>query len=509
MDGASSKYRLWRWDVVLIAGAFALVLALHFTPIERLFGRWLRFDEAYSHGLFVLGVTLFLLYRVLGRHRFPLAPSVTGLVLAALTALSVALADIVNILILQQLGVVFLWWALVVAGLGWRAGLKLAVPIGFLYYAVPIWDYLTRPLVNAAVVVNDFLLGFMGIHFRVDGVYIQLLDVGTFEVADGCSGLRYLVVALTLTTLFSALNFSRLREWVVLHATAVVMALLVNWVRIFVIILAGYHTDMQSSLIAEHELFGWVLFAVALLPFFYFANRLANRSPEQAWGDAAMPESRKPSATRTAVILPLAIVLVAAPHLALTLGAAQGGAAFHLSAPEEIGAYQRQPQTSDGLWNPIMRGPDLVVRETYVPADGAGPPVHLGVWYYGDQRQDRELVQFSNRVVDGNEWRVEQRLRNPGELKGWSVLVVRHRYLNQRRAVAMSYNVAGRWVDDEIAVKANMLRGAFAGRRDGALVTVNSPCEQPDCEETVQMLTDVVHQYIVPVTERAVAGGGS
>ncbi|MCC5813106.1 MAG: exosortase, partial [Ectothiorhodospiraceae bacterium] len=244
MEGASSTYRYWRWDVAVIASALLLVIALHAEPVTRLFNRWLRFDEAYSHGLFVLGVTGFLLYRVLRHSRFPLNPSPSGMVLAVLTALVITTADVINILIVQQVGVVFLWWTIAVAILGWHAGLRLAIPIGFLYYAVPVWDYLTRALVNAAVVVNDFLLGFMGIHFRVDGVYIQLLDVGTFEVADGCSGLRYLVVALTLSTLFSALNFSRVREWLLLHAAAIGLALLVNWVRIFVIILAGYQTDM-------------------------------------------------------------------------------------------------------------------------------------------------------------------------------------------------------------------------------------------------------------------------
>ncbi|MCH8506722.1 MAG: exosortase, partial [Ectothiorhodospiraceae bacterium] len=440
----------------MIASAFLLVIALHAEPVTRLFNRWLRFDEAYSHGLFVLGVTVFLLYRVLRRHQFALQPSVLGVGLAALTAFAITLADVINILILQQLGVVFLVWAIAVALLGWRAGLRLAVPIGFLYYAVPIWDYLTRPLVNAAVVINDFLLGFMGIHFRVDGVYIQLLDVGTFEVADGCSGLRYLVVALTLSTLFSALNFSRAREWIYLHAVAITMALLVNWVRIFVIILAGYHTDMQSSLIEEHELFGWVLFAVALLPFFLFANRLANRSPEPGGHGEPATTQERVKAARAGVVAAVMVVLVATPNLFLTGATAAGSPSMTFSAPDALGGYERRSQDNDGLWNPVMRGPDVVVRETYAPSSGEGAPLHLGIWHYADQRQDRELVQFSNRVVDGNEWRVEQRIRNPGDLGGWSLLVVNHRYLNQRRVVAMSYNVAGRWVDDDIAVKANM-----------------------------------------------------
>ncbi|MCP1677139.1 exosortase [Natronocella acetinitrilica] len=474
---------LLRPDLTVLIGGFLLVLALHWAPLERLFQRWLRFDEAYSHGLFVFGASLFLLYRVLKHRQFGLQPSVLGIALAAFTALAISLADVVNIQILQQMGAVFLWWAIAVAMLGWRAGWNLAIPIGFLYYAVPMWDYLTKPLVGAAVVVNDILLGFMGIHFRVEGVYIYLLDVGAFEVADGCSGLRYLVVALTLSTLFSALNFSRAREWIILHLVAIAMALLVNWVRIFWIILAGYQTDMQTSLIDDHEMFGWILFAVCLVPFFFIANRLANGSPEPSLGVPA-PQPAHAMAKKSITATALLAGLVALP-VWLIGGASAAAEQRTLVAPERLGDYVLAPHIEDTLWNPIMQRTDQVLRASYVHPDSSDQRMHLGIWYYNPQRQNHELVQFGNRPINTDDWRV---VDQETDRNGWRYVVVHHRYIQEHRIVALGYLVNGDWTQGGLQVKLQMLRTAFSRHNFGALVSLSMVCDTDACRAERELL---------------------
>lgn len=484
-----------RWDAVAVAAALLLAIVAATAPLQTLFSRWLKFDEAYSHGLFVLGITLFLLYRVLRDRHFLLAPSISGIILAGLTATAIAMADVINIQILQQMGAVFLWWAIIAAMLGWRAALHCLIPVGFLYYAVPFWDYLAMPLQLLAVVINDALLGLLGIHFRVDGVFIQLLDIGTFEVAHGCSGLRYLVVALTLATLFSALNLSRVRDWVLLHAVAIGLALLVNWVRIFVIILVGYESRMESALIHQHELFGWILFLFALAPFFYIANRLANNAPppRPPERDARVTSG---SGTRSQVGIGLAVLVavVIGPVIYLA-GPKAATETAELQPPMRLGTLERQPLPRPNVWSPIMHRVDQVVNETYQQADGA--VLDLGIWYYASQRQGHELVQYGNRIHDPTEWRIEQRQAAPG---GWSMAVLSNRYFSDHRVIATSYYVAGRWASSELAVKAHLLRGAFTGRRDGALVALTMRCPEASCDESKADLLRLLAEQELPGT---------
>ena len=496
-----SDNKTFRWDLAVIAGALLLLTATFTAPLEVLLGRWLRFDEAYSHGLFVFVASLFLVGRVLWRNHFPPAPSVIGIVLAGLTAVAIALADVVNIQILQQMGAVFLWWAIVVALLGWRAGLRLAIPIGFLYYAVPVWDYLTTPLVQAAVMANDFLLGLRGIHFQVDGVFIHLLDVGTFEIAGGCSGLRYLVIALTLATLFSTLNLSRIRDWIILHSAAIVMALLVNWMRIFVIILMGYESRMKTGLIDDHEFFGWVLFAVALTPFFYLANRLMNRSPPPV---PPTGETRSIGAGLPSVLLGcVAIVaIVVAPALYLS-GPGVAAGETTLEAPEQLVDWKPQPVSRSSPWEPRMRHTDTVIRKTYMhPEAGEDKRFDLGIWYYARQEQGSELVQYGNRLYDRDEWTLSQRIDGPGEQKGWTALVLHSRYYAETRLVTYAYYVAGRWTSRELMVKANMLRASLTRDTSGALVAVEMPCEAANCAVEQERLADMFQAGLIPEIER-------
>ena len=494
MSAISTPVRnLLRWDALAIAAGLLLVLLTFTTPLEALLHRWLRFDEAYAHGLFVFGATLFLIFRVLRTQHFILIPNAGGIILAGLTATAIALADVVNIQILQQMGAVFLWWAIVVALLGWLAGLHLALPIGFLYYAVPFWDYLTTPLVQAAVIANDFLLGLRGIHFDVDGVYIHLLDIGTFEIADGCSGLRYLIIALTLATLFSILNLSRVRDWIILHSAAIAMALLVNWVRIFVIILMGYETRMQSSLIHQHELFGWVLFAIALIPFFLLANRLMNRSPEPG-----LPaRGRQTQTSRTTVLkggvsLLAMVTLVMGPPTYLS-APPRAGDTTGITAPERLADWQRSPEAGFTPWEPQMRRTDAVIRETYrLPNDEQATAFNLGIWYYARQDQGSELVQYGNRLYDHRDWMARDLRRVQLQQGDWAIVILDHRQYRDTRVLAYSYHVAQRWTSRELMVKANMLRGAFTRDNSGALVVLETNCDRNDCAVEADQLERVL-----------------
>jgi exosortase/archaeosortase family protein len=97
------------------------------------------------------------------------------------------------------------------------------------------------------------------------------LPSGTIYIADGCSGLRYLTVALLMGYTLILINHYRLAGIVSTIALAIILGLAANWLRIYLLVLIGYHTEMQSSLMRDHETFGWVVFACILIPSIYFA----------------------------------------------------------------------------------------------------------------------------------------------------------------------------------------------------------------------------------------------
>src|SRR5690606_28122981 len=162
----------------------------------------------------------------------------------------------------------------------WKQARLLIVPIGFLYFAIPFWDYLSMPLQLITVAVNEVGFRLTDISAEIEGVFVHLPGIGTFEVAHGCSGLRYLIVGLTLTTLFGYLNYDQWSLRFILIALGLLLSLVANWIRVFIIIYAGYKTNMESSLIEDHDMFGWWVFAATLVPLFWVANTLARKGRE-------------------------------------------------------------------------------------------------------------------------------------------------------------------------------------------------------------------------------------
>jgi len=114
---------------------------------------------------------------------------------------------------------------------GWRQLVPFIVPVGVLFFAIPVWDFISWPLQLITTSVNQVLLGPFGVEFEVEGVFIYLIGVGAFEIAHGCSGLRYLLVGMTLSFLYGELNYRRWSSRIMLAVVGVLFSLLANWIR--------------------------------------------------------------------------------------------------------------------------------------------------------------------------------------------------------------------------------------------------------------------------------------
>ena len=69
-----------------------------------------------------------------------------------------------------------------------------------------------------------------------------------------------------------------------------VLSLLANWVRVYVIIEAGYLTNMQHYLVrVSHYWFGWGVFALALVGFFWLTTWFTNAAVSEPESEFRCP----------------------------------------------------------------------------------------------------------------------------------------------------------------------------------------------------------------------------
>ncbi len=157
----------------------------------------------------------------------------------------------------------------------YRANWQVFFPTLFLAFLMPGWGLLTVSLQKISISAVSFLMSYTGIPTFVEGNLVTI-PAGVFEIADGCSGLRYLIVSLAISSLFSFLYIKKIRNAVLFFSVAILGALITNWIRITALILIGEYTNMESDLMTDHNMFGWYLYVPFMFLLFMWGNKLAD-----------------------------------------------------------------------------------------------------------------------------------------------------------------------------------------------------------------------------------------
>ena len=458
--------------------------------VSSVVSRWFLFDESYSHGLLLAGVSVYL--SVLAFRRRPPVPGFYPLWLLPflLCVIMYVTGGLLLLEALQLVAIIPMLMAALAVVWGWRQLVPFLIPVGILAFTVPFWDYLAWPLQNLTVFVNDILLGWFGIQFRVDGVFVYLTNIGAFEVAHGCSGLRYLLVGMSLSAMYGQLNYQRWRNRILLFAVSIGFALLANWLRVFVVIHQGYVTRMQSSLVHNHEFFGWILFGITLVPLFWIANRLERT--EQGRPNPEPGVATKSGRPVTGSVI--AILILLSPGLVVSLLSTNApipdqipSAPRFLSGSDWAPYYQRQAMG----WKPVIKGADVIQNQLYfgrkdlVAGQSPSRLADVEVYTYLKQKAGKELVQDANRLYDMEVWSLESTSSLEVDGQEWSLLSLKNRRTNQTVSVAYGYLVGGYWRDSTLAAKLAQIPAALAGRHDAHLVMVALTCD--GCDRSTEL----------------------
>ncbi|HEV8195247.1 MAG TPA: exosortase/archaeosortase family protein [Gemmatimonadales bacterium] len=248
--------------VLLTAAAF---LALFGEPIRLLIRDWWSDPES-AHGLLLAPVSVWLAWKT-GR-RADARPNV-GLGLAMLIAavllryVSGLAAELFTMRMSMLLGLA----GLTTYYLGFRQVLTWWLPFVLLGLSVPLPEVvksaMTLPLQFRASRVGAALLDWRGIPVKLTGNIILVPGHQLF-VTEACSGLRSLTALVALSILMGALWLSTVTGRVLMLGAAIVTAIMVNALRVF---LTGFLVVFVDPKMGEgfmHLTEGWLLFVVSL-----------------------------------------------------------------------------------------------------------------------------------------------------------------------------------------------------------------------------------------------------
>lgn len=291
-------------QTVFILLPIALIFVLFFLANPSIISdlRSYSFDDGtYSHAYLLPFVILYLYWNAARQHELVNRWSSVNFMLfiAALLCFLILQLAQQNILsrLLLPLVVIFALLSL------FRPSTSVIVPASLLWFITPIWMSINGVLQKISVVAVTEIMSWSSIPTFVEGNFVYI-PAGTFEIAEGCSGLRYFIVSLALSVIFSYLNLKRIRSIVLFFSVAIIGSMVTNWIRIALLIFIGDYTDMQSSLMDDHNTFGWYLYVPFIALLFYFGSFL-DRSPQPENSLQAPSMARLPWRCYLLVLVPL------------------------------------------------------------------------------------------------------------------------------------------------------------------------------------------------------------
>jgi exosortase A len=445
---------------------------------------WLR-SETFTHGLFVLPISLWLIWRARA-HLQPLQPRTAPVVLVAMLAVAAAwlLGELVSVNSVTQLSAVALLVLAVFLVLGWRVSIAMLFPLGFLFFAVPLGEFLMPQFMEWTADFTVLALRLSGIPVYREGLQF-IIPSGHWSVVEACSGIRYLIASLVVGTLFAYLNYrSNWRRWVFV-GVSILVPVLANWLRAYLIVMLGHLSGNALATGADHLVYGWAFFGVVMFMMFMIGARWREDdlpAPAPAQPLATVVPAVVPSAIAFWAVALAAVLLMALPPLWLKqLVQQQNTAAVGLVLPPSLGSgWQLLPSGAVPI-EPAFKNPSAQAAATYT-ADGGAVGLHVS--YYRAQDAQRKLVSSQNMLVasDDKRW---ARVEGGVEALKWangSELTVRSTELRRLENLGASpernllvwqlYWVDGELTASDLKAKLYGARQRLMGRGDDAAIVL-------------------------------------
>ncbi|QFT78023.1 exosortase A [Erythrobacter sp. THAF29] len=270
----------WRGPLGLLAFCTALLSLVTMREWGEMFHQWWNIDT-YTHILLVPPIIGWLVWlRVDELRKLVPAPWLPGLGLVAAALGLWVIGRSTGINLFAHAGAVGALQAAVVAILGVRAALLLALPIGFATFLVPFGDEIIPALQFVTAKIAVALTHWSGIPALVDGIYIET-PVGLFIVAEACSGVKFLVAMVTLAVLVCFTRFESWTHRAAFMAASIVVPIIANGARAWGTIYIAQFQGVEFAAGFDHIFYGWIFFALVVAILIAGASKFFERAPDE------------------------------------------------------------------------------------------------------------------------------------------------------------------------------------------------------------------------------------
>jgi exosortase D (VPLPA-CTERM-specific) len=503
---------LWRlpWGLVLVAVAVGLLSLWPFWDgLTQMWQSWIGSPE-YSHCLLIPPVAAFLIYQQKDRlERIAFPGSWWGVALLLIGGALLVIGQLGTVYTLVQYAYLVTLVGLVLSFLGWTALRLVAVALLILWFMIPLPAFflfnLSTELQLLSSQIGVYIIRLFDISVFLEG---NVIDLGGFklEVAEACSGLRYLFPLMTLGFLMAYFYKGKLWKRITLFLSSIPITVIMNSIRVGLIGITVEHWGIEMAEGFLHEFQGWMVFMVSaalMLAEIAVLNVIGRESGtwRQLFGiEMPLPtprgvpirERKLPTSfiAASAVLVGFVAMTIAIPRPAEIIPERASFVQF----PMQFGEWRGRRQSLEAVFTDQLKLDDYVLAD-YVRG---GEGVNLYIAWYNSQRKG-EAVHSPRSCLPGGGWQMHD--FGQREVAGVSIngqpLRVNRTLIelgNQRELVYYWFQQRGRIIDNEFAVKWYLFWDALTHHRtDGAMVRLITPLSTTSSEaEADRRLTDLV-----------------
>ena len=484
--------RLWPGALWLALAVLAAGPLFH-PGIAGLLAAWQQ--PEYSHGPLIPVISGYLFLRQL--KKAPAAetagarwPGAALMLFAALMAVAGRLAGFEEIVAYALI----LWiGGVILTSLGWARGRHFWPPVLHLVFMLPLPGVLyykaslTLQLLSSVIGVE--IVRAVGIPVFLDG---NIIDLGVYklQVAEACSGLRYIFPIMSFTYIFAVLYQGPVWIKAVLLLAAIPLAVLMNSIRIGFIGIMVDNYGIGAAEGFQHLFEGWVVFLLCIAAMIGLARVMQRLTGDRRGlaealdldvsglgAQMARAGDIRPSGAllgASGAILAVGALFLAAPALGLARSAEPVERTPYAFFPDRLGVWQAGPRRT--LTPRIARalGADDYIIAEYRHPDFAAPVEFYSAWYLD---QTGGGIHSPEICIPGGGWEIDALERTTIEIATaegprpvrLNRIVIRDGM--SRQLAYYWYDQRGRRLASDFAAKLWLLWDSFVtGRSDGALV---------------------------------------
>jgi exosortase A len=486
-SGQGVKLGGWRLHLIALGFvAFAMLAIFHADVLDMVTIWWTA--STFGHCLFIPFLIAWLVQqRLPGLRRLQPVAWPLGLLWLAGGALAWMLGAAAGVAMVRQGALILMLQGATIALLGPAVARALLFPLFYAIFLVPFGEEIVPPLQLLTAKIAMLLLDLWGVPAHLEGIFITT-PTGYFEVAEACSGAKFLIAMTAYGLLVCNVCFRRWSRRILFMAGALTLSVLANGVRAFATILVAHLTSVDAAVGFDHVVYGWVFFAIVMIVVMAVAWPFFDRKPGDPWFDPVRLQPTRRKATDPTITAAAALALIIAPPLWLAGTAAAADplpASFDLPL---VPGWQRTDEPPAYPWRPRFDGADRLVIARY--RDARGQIVDLAVAAFNRQDEGRKLVGFGQGVADpDSEWVWSSPASAPANARGEQITapgpVVRH-------AVSFYRIGSGALTGGKMTVKLETMTARLLGRDPRAVAVIVS-AEQREGHPTDRAIATFLH----------------